>query len=84
MGAPAEYTKAITIDGEFVGFYADLCRRGAGVGTLEEFSFLVEWLDAAEAAQARAIFLRDWGSVDYFDSMVDQANSNLDLWHEQA
>lgn len=81
MGKPNEYTKAENIAAQVVGFYADLCARRMPLGGLAEFSFLVEWYEAAQAAQAVALNLRDWHGVDQFDAMVDEAGRFLDLYH---
>lgn len=47
-----------------------------GINKLEEFSLLVEWRDAIEAAQAVCLAARDWIGLDAMDKMLDEC----DFW----
>lgn len=58
-----------------------ICARRMPLGSLAELSFLVEWYEAAQAAQAAALNLRDWFGVDEFDAMADEAGAYLDMYH---
>lgn len=57
---------------------------GKPVNSNEEFSILVEWLDAIQAAKAHALKIRSWMDVADLDKMEDECNMWLDHWRETA
>lgn len=60
-----------------VAFWAAFA--GKGINQLEEFSMLVEWYEAAEAARNTALAARCWKTVDDFDAVIDEVNSYFDI-----
>jgi hypothetical protein len=76
----ATLTAAARIAGEAVTtFY---CKSvGRGLDSNIEFSLLVNWNDAIEAAQAAALSARSWLDVSDMDAMQDECNLYLDIWH---
>ena len=71
------YSKADSLANEVTSFWASSV--GNGLNCLEEFSLLVEWHEAIEAAQALAVSLRDWVAVDQFDAMLSECEVWLSL-----
>lgn len=57
---------------------------GRGINSNEEFSLLVEWHDAIEAAIGAALSIRSWIDVEYLDKMKDECNMWLDHWKAAA
>jgi hypothetical protein len=57
---------------------------GRALNTNEEFSILVEWHDAIEAATAAALSIRSWVDVADMDKMADECAMWLDHWKEAA
>jgi hypothetical protein len=55
---------------------------GAPINSNEEFSILVDWHDAIQAAKAHALKLRSWVDVADMDKMEDECNMWLDHWKE--
>lgn len=51
---------------------------GAPINAVEEFSVLVEWSDAIDAAIAVCLAARDWVGDEYFCKMKDECNMWLD------
>lgn len=82
MAKPSTYTAADNLANEVPSFYASLIGKTDNT-YLVEFSFLVEWMEAAQAASAEALNLRDWIGVDYYDAMADEAAMHLDLTNER-
>lgn len=66
----AIYNKADSLAEQVTTFWCSAA--GRTINKLEEFSLLVEWHDAIEAAQAAALNLRDWVGVTQFDAMHDE------------
>jgi hypothetical protein len=52
---------------------------GRGINTLEEFSILVEWSEAIDAAIALCLDRRDFAGDAEFCMMKDECNMYLDL-----
>lgn len=80
--AAAIITKAHNIAAEITAFYA--ASVGRVINTNEEFSILVEWHDAIEAATAAALSVRSWVDVSDMDKMADECAMWLDHWKEAA
>lgn len=78
----ATITKAHNIAAELTAFYA--ASVGRVFNTNEEFSILLDWHDAIEAATAAALSIRSWGDVSDMDKMADECAMWLDYWHERA
>jgi hypothetical protein len=76
------YEKAINLSQQVEFFFA--AAVGRDYNKLEEFSLLVEWDDAAKAAQAAALAARDWKDVAFFDAMVDECAVYLEIYAEEA
>lgn len=73
------YEKADALSLQFVGHCAGLC-RASGDTFLQDFSFLVEWYEAAQAAQALALRERCWWLVKTYDALVDEVGGYLDQY----
>lgn len=74
----AIYKKADDLAQQVTFFYA--AAVGRGINTNEEFSLLVEWHDAIEAAIAAALSVRDFRSDKEYCAMQDECNMWLDYW----
>lgn len=80
--AIALITKARALAAELTNFYA--AAVGRELNTNEEFSILVDWYDAIEAATSAALSIRSWVDVDDLDRMKDECKFWLDYWREAA
>lgn len=56
---------------------------GKPINSNEEFSILVEWSDAIDAAKAHALDMRSWKDVEDMDKMRDECDMWLDHWRTQ-
>lgn len=77
--AAASFKKAEDLAVEVTTFYAKSV--GRGIDALAEFSLLVDWLDACNAAIFAAISIRDDRDDAHFCAMRSECNTYLDLWH---
>ena len=57
---------------------------GKPINTTEEFSVLVEWHDAIQAAKSYALQIRSWVDVSDLEKMHDECNMWLDHCMEVA
>lgn len=80
MNAAAAYNKAETIGNQMVAFWASYA--GRTINKMEEFSMLVEWHDAINAAIEAALAVRDWKSDEELCAMRAECEMWLD--HSQA
>ena len=78
MNTATIYQNAARLSSDVLAFWASSVGRPFNSNL--EFCILAEWHDAIEAAQAEALMLRDWISVDEYDAMLDECNQWLDHW----
>ncbi len=82
MNAAELIKKAHALAAELTSFYC--AAVGRELNTNEEFSILVEWHEAIEAATSAALSIRSWVDVDDLDRMKDECNFWLDYWQQAA
>jgi hypothetical protein len=82
MNAIELIKKAHALAAELTSFYC--AAVGRELNTNEEFSILVDWHEAINAALDAALSIRSWWDVEELDRMKDECNFWLDYWQEAA